>query len=337
VWTGHPHRATRDLDLLGFGDAMEERLRTVFTEVARVTVPDDGVSFDAERIETSSIREGQEYGGVRVHLSARIATAVIRLQVDVGFGDAITPAAVEVEFPPLLDFPAPRLRAYPRETVVAEKLQAMVSLGLANSRMKDFHDLVELSRIFSFDGDPLVQAIRATFERGGTAIPEDVPVAFTSAFSHDKQKLEQWRVFVRKADVKAPPDLETTIALVARFASEPLAAARDTASWSARWPPGGPWAASETVAGTGHSRIANDARTGSGGRPLDRQGSGVEPVDEPRRGRGEAGRGSVQPDGDALATGGCARAAGRGRSSRERAYALGRGDEVGHRAEHLPA
>lgn len=157
---------------------------------------------------------------------------MIRLQVDVGFGDAITPAAVEVEFPPLLDFPAPRLRAYPRETVVAEKLQAIVSLGLANSRMKDFYDLVELSRVFSFYGDRLVQAIRATFERRGTAIPEGVPAAFTSAFAQDRQKLEQWRGFLRKADVTAPPDLETTIALVAEFAREPLAAARDTASWS---------------------------------------------------------------------------------------------------------
>lgn len=241
VWTGHPHRATRDLDFLGFGEASEERLRAVFAEVAQVAVPDDGVSFDADQIEVSPIREGQEYGGVRVHLTAHIATAAIRLQVDVGFGDAITPGAIEVEFPPLLDFPAPRLRAYPRETVVAEKLHAMVNLGIANSRMKDFYDLLELSRLFEFDGRQLVRAIRATFERRGTAISDSIPVALTAAFANDKQKREQWRGFVRKADVKDAPDLDATIAAVAGFASEPIAAARSAGPWTAQWPAGGPW------------------------------------------------------------------------------------------------
>lgn len=134
VWTGHPHRATRDLDLLGFGDATEAQLRTVFEEIAATPSPDDGVTFDPATIETSPIRGEEEYGGVRVHLEARVSTARIRLQVDIGFGDVITPAASVLEFPALLDFPAPRLRAYPRETVVAEKLEAMVKLGLANSR-----------------------------------------------------------------------------------------------------------------------------------------------------------------------------------------------------------
>ncbi|MGC3999579.1 MAG: nucleotidyl transferase AbiEii/AbiGii toxin family protein [Anaeromyxobacter sp.] len=241
VWTGHPHRATRDLDLLGFGDPSQERLRATFVEVAHLPVPDDGVEFDGAGIEVGPIREGEEYGGVRVHLVARIVTAVIRLQIDVGFGDAITPAAVELDFPPLLDFPAPRLRAYPRETVVAEKLEAMVKLGLANSRLKDFYDLAELSRLFPFDGALLAAAIRATFERRGTELPRGLPVALTSAFAEDPQKQEQWRGFVRKAGVQDAPSLGSTVALVAAFAGPALAAGEGTTRWAASWPPGGPW------------------------------------------------------------------------------------------------
>jgi predicted nucleotidyltransferase component of viral defense system len=168
LWTGKPHRATRDVDLLGFGDPSVPHVRSVLTEVLSLDVGDDGVAFDVGSLEVGPIREEQEYGGVRAIVVARLASARVRLQIDIGFGDAITPAAVEVEFPTLLDFPPPRLRAYPPATVVAEKLEAMVQLGIANSRMKDFYDIVVLSRMFEFDGQLLVQAIRATFERRKT-------------------------------------------------------------------------------------------------------------------------------------------------------------------------
>jgi len=126
LWVGQPHRATRDLDLLGFGDAGEAHLRDVFVEVLGRSMPEDGVAFDVEVLEVGPIRDDQEYGGVRVTTVARIAGAQVRVQVDIGFGDAVTPDAELVDFPVLLDFPAPRLRAYPRETVVAEKVDAMV-------------------------------------------------------------------------------------------------------------------------------------------------------------------------------------------------------------------
>jgi len=171
VWTGHAHRATRDLDLLAFGDPSEKRVRQIMAEILALDVEDDGVRFDADSLDVGPIREEQEYGGIRVVMTARVTTAKIRLQVDIGFGDAVTPDAVLVEVPPLLDFPAPRLRAYPRETVVAEKLETLVQLGLANSRMKDFYDLVVLSRMFEFDGELLTRAIRATFERRSTPVP----------------------------------------------------------------------------------------------------------------------------------------------------------------------
>lgn len=241
LWTGKAHRATRDLDLLGFGDPTEAHFRSVFADVLADGAGHDGVVFDAASLEVGPIREEQEYGGVRVVVVARIAAAKVRLQVDIGFGDAITPDAAVVEFPPLLDFPAPRLRAYPRETVVAEKLEAMVQLGLANSRMKDFYDLVVLSRMFEFDGDLLVRAIRATFERRRTPLPAGLPAALTPEFTEDAMKRTQWSAFVRKSGGEELGSLGEVIAAIARFVERPLAVAASASPFSERWLPAGPW------------------------------------------------------------------------------------------------
>jgi len=241
VWTGHPHRTTRDIDLLGFGDPGEANVRAAFAEILALDVGDDGVTFDVESLAVGLIREEQEYGGVRVEVRSRVARGEIPLQVDVGFGDAITPGAAVVEVPPLLDFPAPRLRAYPRETVVAEKLEATVKLGMANSRMKDFYDLAVLARDFEFDGALLARAIRATFERRGTPLPAALPVALTPAFAADPTKKTQWSGFVRKADVRDASSLAETIEAVAAFAGPPLTAAAQDDRHGATWRPGGPW------------------------------------------------------------------------------------------------
>jgi predicted nucleotidyltransferase component of viral defense system len=225
LWTGKPHRATRDLDLLGFGDPGVDHVREVFVEVLALDVADDGIRFDLGSLTVGLIREEQEYGGVRVEIVARITNAQVRLQVDVGFGDAITPEANVVEFPPLLDFPAPRLRAYPRETVVAEKLEAMVQLGMANSRMKDFYDVAVLARHFDFEGEVLARAIHATFERRKTDLPTTTPIALTDAFAEEPTKKTQWSGFVRKAGVRDPGSLAETIAAVRAFVEAPLVAA----------------------------------------------------------------------------------------------------------------
>lgn len=241
LWTGKPHRATRDLDLLGFGDSGVEHVREVFTVVLALDVSDDGVRFDLDTLSAGLIRDEQEYGGVRVEFVARVTNAQVRLQVDVGFGDAITPEATVVDFPALLDFPAPRLRAYPRETVVAEKLEAMVQLGMANSRMKDFYDLLVLARTFDFDGDLLTRAIRATFERRKTPLPTTTPVALTATFADDPTKKTQWSGFVRKAGVNDAGSLAEAVAAVAGFAERPLLAAAQGTSLSATWRAPGPW------------------------------------------------------------------------------------------------
>lgn len=241
VWTGKPHRATRDLDLLGFGDPSEGHVRDVFSEVLSLDVPDDGVRFAPESLSVGPIREDQAYGGVRVELVARVTSAQVRLQVDIGFGDAVTPEAAVAEFPALLDFPAPRLRTYPRETVVAEKLEAMVQLGIANSRMKDFYDVAVLARDFEFEGDTLSQAIHATFQRRKTPLPVTPPIALTPTFSEDPLKMTQWSGFVRKAGIGDAASLAATVAAVRAFVETPLSAAVTQQPLGLLWGAGGPW------------------------------------------------------------------------------------------------
>jgi len=165
LWMESNHRPTRDLDLLGFGEPSNERLTEVFERLCEVEVDPDGLNFDPQSIRVAEIREGQIYMGQRVKLVAFLSTARIPVQVDVGFGDVVTPDAEEIEYPTLLDLPAPTIRAYPPETVIAEKLQAMVALGMQNSRMRDYYDLWIISRQFSFEGAALVAAVQATFNR----------------------------------------------------------------------------------------------------------------------------------------------------------------------------
>lgn len=241
IWAGKPHRATRDLDLLGFGESGEEHIREVFTDILSLEVVDDGVRFDIQTLTTGRIREEQEYKGVRLAFVARVMTARVPLQVDVGFGDVITPEATMLEFPPLLDFPAPWLRAYPRETVIAEKLEAMVKLGMVNTRMKDFYDIAILARDSVFDGEVLTGAIRATFKRRKTPVPKALPPALTSEFAEDPSKKSQWAGFLRKADVRDAGTLADTVMSLIVFLEKPLLAAAQVCSPPSSWTGGGPW------------------------------------------------------------------------------------------------
>jgi hypothetical protein len=242
LWTGAPHRATRDLDLLGSGEPASARLEQVFRDLCALAVEPDGVAFDARSVRAAHIREDQEYEGVRVLLEARLGAARTGLQVDVGFGDAITPGPVDVAFPTLLDLPAPALRAYPRETVVAEKFQAMVALGIANSRMKDFYDVWALARSFDFDGPALAAAIEATFARRRTPPPGDPPLALTPVFHDDAAKRTQWTAFLRRtgADVGGASFADVAIALHA-FVLPPAAALVAAQPFDHVWSAGGPW------------------------------------------------------------------------------------------------
>ena len=179
IWQDDPFRPTRDLDFLGHGDPAPAMVAIAIRSICSVDLPDDGVVFDVAGVEAAPIRGDDEYPGVRVRTGATIAGARLRIQIDVGFGDVITPGAIEIEYPTLLDLPAPILRAYPLETVVAEKTEAIVSLGIGNTRMKDFHDLWMIAQTLTFEFGTLTDAIQQTFERRRTSLPEQLPVGLS--------------------------------------------------------------------------------------------------------------------------------------------------------------
>jgi hypothetical protein len=236
IWAGAPHRATRDLDLLGFGENTPEQLTQIFRELCAVPASDDGLKFDATTLSAAPIREDNIYGGIRIELLATLGTARIPMQVDVGFGDAVTPEPSELTLPVLLDFPAPTLRAYAKETVIAEKFHAMVSLGMTNSRMKDFFDIAWLANNFAFDEAVLGNAIRATFARRETAMPRQMPLALTTELHGDLAKQRQWLAFTQRINLKAS-SLRSVIEQIAIF----LGPFADAQTMRRHWPAGGPW------------------------------------------------------------------------------------------------
>jgi hypothetical protein len=241
LWEPALHRVTRDLDLLGFGHPSPERLADIFRELCRLEVEADGVDFDPRSVRCEDIRAQDEYAGIRVKLRATVGKAVVPLQVDVGFGDALPVAPEEITFPVMLGMAAPKLRAYSRETVVAEKLEAIVKLGMLNSRFKDYFDLHYLAQKFPFEGALLAKSIAGTFARRGTAFPAGLPAGLTPMFGTDPAKIRGWQAFWRKTGPKAAaPTLEAVIQLVVEFLEPPLDAAAKqkplTATWkSNRW------------------------------------------------------------------------------------------------------
>ncbi len=198
MWMGRPHRATKDLDLLGRGDPSVDRLVAVFREVVAIDCPEDGIEFEREGVTGAFIREEARYLGIRLALPCTLARARIKVQVDVGLGDAVVPPPGDVELPSMLGLPTPRLKAYRKETVVAEKLEALIILGITTSRMKDLYDLDLLRREFEFD-DLLVTAVRASFDRRGTPIPTGLPIGLSDAFAADEIKGTQWKAFLRRS------------------------------------------------------------------------------------------------------------------------------------------
>ncbi len=242
MWSDLPHRPTRDLDLLGHGRGAIESFEKIFQDVCRQPVEADGLEFLSDQVRGNSIKDEDLYQGIRLRINARLANARLPLQVDVGFGDAITPGPVHVDYPTLLGFPAPSLRAYPRETVVAEKFQAMVALGMANSRMKDFFDVWTLASKFHFDGPALAAALHATFDRRQTELPAEAPLALTPTFALDRPKQTQWRAFLRKGKlIDEAVSLPDVVGLLEAYLLPPMQAVRTGTPFRKQWLPGGPW------------------------------------------------------------------------------------------------
>lgn len=205
LWYDMPHRATRDADLLGFGPSDLASITRTFADVAAVKA-EDGIIFDPSSISVSEIRKEAGYAGARVFISAELAKARCKTQVDVGFGDAVTPAPIPALYPTLIDdLPAPRLRTYPVYTVIAEKLHAITLLGMTNSRLKDYLDLWVLLNRETLKMDILRDAIAATFNRRGTTVPAELPIGLTREFSDDSSRQAIWRAFLKKNDLESSP------------------------------------------------------------------------------------------------------------------------------------
>jgi len=213
LWFDQPHRPTRDIDLLGFGPSEVAAVAAVFCDVC-VVACEDGMSFDANSVRAAEMRKEADYAGVRVSLLGILDGARCAVQIDVGYGDAITPEPERLSFPVLLeDMAAPVMRVYPAYTVVAEKYQAIVSLGMANTRLKDYFDLWVLAKHMPFDPNILQQAIAATFTRRGTPMPQELPLGLSDALTQDGTKIQQWKAFLSKNKLQAPPLDELVSAL----------------------------------------------------------------------------------------------------------------------------
>ena len=241
LWGGANFRSTKDLDLEGFLKDEAEVVREVFASICAQPVEDDGLIFEASSVKVTEIRDTQGYGGFRVLLTAMLGTAVLRLQIDVGFGDAITPTPTIAEFPSILSQSRPRIRVYPRETVVAEKFEAMVQLGMPNSRMKDYYDLWFMSRHFEFEGSTLAAAVRATFERRGTVIPGRSPIALTAEYAADLNHVRQWAAFTENLGAEATLGLGVVIDEISEFVLPPAIAAATEQPFNQHWEPQKRW------------------------------------------------------------------------------------------------
>lgn len=241
LWFDIPHRATRDADLLGFGFTELSRIEAIFHELCRIEYP-DGMTFRPESVKVDEIRKEARYDGVRVVLLGFLDGARCLVQVDIGFGDAVTPEADDVQYPVILkDFAQPTMRAYPRDTVVAEKFDALYSLGMANSRMKDYFDLYTLAQYMDFDGLTLGRAIKATFERRRTVVLNSAPIGLTDSFAEDSQKQTQWQAFLRKNRIESV-SLGEVVAVLSGFLLPVANAIFQGERFSHDWKAGGPWA-----------------------------------------------------------------------------------------------
>ncbi len=235
LWFDIPVRPTTDVDMLGYGDHGLDALQTIFRDICIIEA-DDGIVFDPDTVEAAEIRKESNYAGVRVTFTGLIDKVRCPIQVDIGYGDAVTPGAEDVAYPVLLDdMPSPALRAYPRYTVVAEKTEALISLAMANTRMKDYFDLWILSRHSDFEGEVMQRALLATLERRKTPA-ELQPIGLSDEFAEDAAKLAQWRGFIKKNRLEAP-ELPAVIEEIRAFLLPVLAGNVNDQCWTA----GGQW------------------------------------------------------------------------------------------------
>ena len=242
VWKIPMARPTMDIDVLGRTAGTQDALTAILRDFMAAKVDDDGMAYDPDSLTTENITLDADYPGWRIRFRASLGNARVAMQVDVGIGDIVYPSPIWIDYPVLLDQPAPHLLAYTPENAIAEKYQAIVELDLPNSRMKDFHDVWTLARNLEFDGRLLSEAIRRTFERRETKLPESTPTAFTPEFFEDRTKQTLWRAFLSKG---LPTNQEVPLVQVTNviwaFLMPPTEALVSRKTFNMRWPQGGPW------------------------------------------------------------------------------------------------
>jgi predicted nucleotidyltransferase component of viral defense system len=240
AWGASIYRPTRDIDFLGFTTNDLDAVARIIQGISVQEVEPDGLTFDKSTVKSERIEEDADYEGVRVNLTGYLGKAKILLQIDIGFADVVSPAPIMLKYPTILQMPAPQLRGYPPESVVAEKLQALVFLGSVNSRMKDFYDLWVLAEQFEFDSQKLQQAIMATFHRRNTTLPREIPVGLSDSFAAENQA--QWQAFIQRTNLKTVPNSLTEVTRVLNSFLVPLLhASAFEEIFEGKWMPGGPW------------------------------------------------------------------------------------------------
>jgi hypothetical protein len=232
AWGMANFRPTRDVDLLGHALNTLEHIKTLFEDVCKLETEPDGLEFD-KNVSVERIKEDAEYEGIRVNVLAHLDKTRIPVQVDIGFADVVTPAPQKMEYPILLDFPAPQIYGYPRETIAAEKFQAMIVLGMANSRMKDFYDLCMMFDEFEFDGLTMQDALQRTFQNRGTELPMETHVIFLPEFAENKTA--QWKAFTRKVKWQDYADMKQVINTIKEFFAPIIAASQQGLSFEKKW------------------------------------------------------------------------------------------------------
>ena len=244
LWMAEPYRATRDVDLLAFGPNDETTVRAMIQEICEVPCPEDGLIFDLETLVISEIMDNEQYAGQRARFRALLGRARMSIQLDFGFGDAVTPGPEEQEFPTLIDqLPAPNVRTYPRTTALAEKFEAMVKLAVGNSRMKDFHDVWALSEAFAFNGVELRESVFNCFERRGTVWSDELPAALATAFYTSADRQARWNAYGQGGGLLTPPP--HTFEIVGARIQAFFGPVRDSIlagePFDKQWTAGGPW------------------------------------------------------------------------------------------------
>ncbi|UCD15078.1 MAG: nucleotidyl transferase AbiEii/AbiGii toxin family protein [Candidatus Omnitrophota bacterium] len=242
VWQVPQRRITLDIDFSARYDNQIATIEKVIKDVCKVSVISDGLIFDPQIVKGQKIKEAADYEGVRVKFKGFLERSRIPMQIDVGFGDVIYPKPKIINYPVILDFPKPHLKGYPVESVVSEKFEAMVKLGLLNSRMKDFYDIWLLMRQFNFGGLKLVEALKGTFKHRKTPLPELEPLFAEEIYDKKSDRQTLWKAFLKKGDIKyVPEELCTTAREIERFLIKPLDAIHRNQEFSKEWKSTGSW------------------------------------------------------------------------------------------------